>query len=73
VDDAAFGHENYGDQWLECQGAPEEKCQAFQALLPSAVLSFLDNYVVGDPRTKEYMDRSYIRQAGRNVAFRDRK
>ncbi|MCC6537806.1 MAG: hypothetical protein IT162_09670 [Bryobacterales bacterium] len=73
VDDVNFGHENYGDQWLECQGVPKEKCEAFQALLSSTVLAFLDNYVLEDPRAKEYMDKNYVRQAGRNVAFWDRK
>lgn len=67
VNDNDFGHESYGDGLTECDNATRAKCEAFQALVTGAVMSFLDAYVQELPRAIEYVKQGYIRQAGRGV------
>ncbi|MBL8212317.1 MAG: hypothetical protein JNK87_16500 [Bryobacterales bacterium] len=67
VNDNDFGHEAYGDGLADCDTTTRAKCQAFQALVTGAVMSFLDAYVQELPRAMEYVKQGYVRQAGRGV------
>ncbi len=65
--DYDFGHESFGDGLSDCSTSTRAKCAAFQALLESAVLAFLDGYVLGLPQALEYTQNGYVQRAGRGV------
>lgn len=60
-DDVDFGHGNYAEDPCELTGAAgQRKCSAFSAAWSSAILSYLDGYVLKRPQALEYLNNGYL-------------
>jgi hypothetical protein len=73
VNDADFGHGDYGDDLDSCPGTPERKCEAFRNVLVSAVRAYLDAYLENNPRAKTFLEEGHAAGAARDTLEWSRK
>jgi hypothetical protein len=61
IKDVTFGHGAYGDDLETCgENVTRRKCEAFKAVLTSAVLSFLDAYIEQRQEARTYLESGFI-------------
>jgi hypothetical protein len=64
VNNTSFGHANYGDNLLDCEGP---QCDGFIALMQSTVFAFLDAYVQKLPAAVTYLKSGHVERALRGT------
>lgn len=69
VNDVAFSHSAYGDDFETCGdgGVTQRKCEPFRALVSSTVRAFLDAYLERKPQAITYLQNGYAAQVAKDL------